>query len=407
MYNDIYLFNKLRATATYNIIGKIDENKSTVLRFHFKNIETENKHFYLDIENSKNEKYKTSEIIIKDNLANYIVPNSLLKVKGHIKVEPILYGEDNYILKYPTLSFEVVDSVNAIDEILEDNPDFASEFTQIKDIIKTDGEGNKFLSDSGKYIKIDEISSAKASNVLFEDGQNFQEKFDNGDLKGEKGDSGEKGDIGPQGKQGIQGIPGEQGPKGDKGDSFTYEDFTEEQLASLKGPQGEIGPEGPTGPRGEKGMQGIPGKDGSNGVDGKSAYDIWLELGNTGSKEEFINSLKGLDGVNGKDGLDGTNGVDGKDGSNGIDGEDGVTFIPSLDEEGNLSWTNDKGLENPKSINIRGPQGEQGIQGIQGVQGEQGPKGDKGETYTVTENDYESIANVVLNKMTNAEGVKF
>lgn len=29
--------------------------------------------------------------------------------------------------------------------------------------------------------------------------------------------------------------------KGEKGDAFTYEDFSEEQLASLQGPQGEPG----------------------------------------------------------------------------------------------------------------------------------------------------------------------
>ena len=35
---------------------------------------------------------------------------------------------------------------------------------------------------------------------------------------------------------------------------------------------------------------------------------------------------------------------------------DGATYLPSVDENGNLSWTNDKGLENPNSQNIRGPQ---------------------------------------------------
>lgn len=38
----------------------------------------------------------------------------------------------------------------------------------------------------------------------------------------------------------------------------------------------------------------------------------------------------------------------------------GATFMPSVDKEGNLSFTNDKGLSNPKSVNIRGPKGEKG-----------------------------------------------
>jgi hypothetical protein len=39
-------------------------------------------------------------------------------------------------------------------------------------------------------------------------------------------------------------------------------------------------------------------------------------------------------------------------------GDNGATFTPNLDEEGNLSWSNDKGLPNPKPVNIRGPKGD-------------------------------------------------
>lgn len=40
---------------------------------------------------------------------------------------------------------------------------------------------------------------------------------------------------------------------------------------------------------------GKDGEQGPKGEDGKSAYEIWLELGNEGSEEDFINSLKGKD----------------------------------------------------------------------------------------------------------------
>lgn len=69
--------------------------------------------------------------------------------------------------------------------------------------------------------------------------------------KGEKGDRGDAGERGPQGEQGIQGPAG---PKGDKGDAFTYNDFTEDQLAALKGPKGDRGPVGETGPQGNSGI---------------------------------------------------------------------------------------------------------------------------------------------------------
>jgi len=38
------------------------------------------------------------------------------------------------------------------------------------------------------------------------------------------------------------------------------------------------------------------------GVNGKSAYQLWLDLGNTGSIQDFIDSLAGEDGLNGIDG---------------------------------------------------------------------------------------------------------
>ena len=84
-------------------------------------------------------------------------------------------------------------------------------------------------------------------------------------MKGEKGDKGDKGETGIRGERGSQGytftptvstdgvlswsnngnlgnpppvnIKGEQG---EKGDPFTYSDFTQEQLASLKGEKGEL-----------------------------------------------------------------------------------------------------------------------------------------------------------------------
>ena len=61
-----------------------------------------------------------------------------------------------------------------------------------------------------------------------------------------------------------------------------------------------------------------------------------------------------------------------------ISGENGATFIPTVSDEGIISWTNDKGLENPVSVNIKGPQGEQGVPGPQGEQGVPGPQGEQG-----------------------------
>ena len=45
-------------------------------------------------------------------------------------------------------------------------------------------------------------------------------------------------------------------------------------------------------------------------------------------------------------------------------GNDGATFTPSVSETGDLSWTNDKGLENPTTVNIKGADGQDGADGL-------------------------------------------
>ena len=69
----------------------------------------------------------------------------------------------------------------------------------------------------------------------------------------------------------------------------------------------------------------------------------------------------------------------------GEDGEDGAIFYPEISEDGTLSWTNDKELENPEPVNIKGPPGEQGIQGSQGPAGKDGYTPIKGEDYFTKE----------------------
>lgn len=53
----------------------------------------------------------------------------------------------------------------------------------------------------------------------------------------------------------------------------------------------------------------------------------------------------------------------------GSPGAQGTTFIPSVNTDGDISWTNDGGLPNPTTRNIKGPQGPQGPQGPTGPAG--------------------------------------
>ena len=67
----------------------------------------------------------------------------------------------------------------------------------------------------------------------------------------------------------------------------------EEWIKSIKGEKGD---------KGDVGASGKDGLNGQDGKDGKSAYQIWLDNGNTGTETDFLKWLKGKDGTNGADG---------------------------------------------------------------------------------------------------------
>lgn len=51
-------------------------------------------------------------------------------------------------------------------------------------------------------------------------------------------------------------------------------------------------------------------------------------------------------------------------------GTNGATFTPAVDNAGNLSWSNDKGLNNPTTVNIKGDKGDKGDTGAKGADGQ-------------------------------------
>ena len=120
--------------------------------------------------------------------------------------------------------------------------------------------------------------------------------------QGTTGPQGEQGDVGQTGEQGLTGTTGPQGEQGDIG-------LTGGQgLTGTTGPQGEQGDvgqtggqglTGTTGPQGEQGDVGQTGGQGPTGESGLTAYEVWINLGNTGTKQEFIDSLVGPQGETG------------------------------------------------------------------------------------------------------------
>lgn len=153
----------------------------------------------------------------------------------------------------------------------------------------------------------------------------------------------------PAGKTGEKGNPGKDGENGKSayevwlglGNKGTEQDF----LKAIKG---------------EKGDQGNPGKDGSNGVDGKSAYQIWLDAGNKGTEADYLKSLKGDKGDKG-DSITGPQGVPGADGKSayqiwldaGHTGteQDFLAFLKG--EKGNTGDTGPRGFTGPAGKNFQ------------------------------------------------------
>lgn len=85
--------------------------------------------------------------------------------------------------------------------------------------------------------------------------------------------------------------------------------------SNIPGPPGEAGDsayqvwvdEGNTGTEQEflDSLKGTDGEPGDPGADGDSAYQVWIDEGNTGTEQEFLDSLKGTDGEPGDPGADG------------------------------------------------------------------------------------------------------
>ncbi len=62
-------------------------------------------------------------------------------------------------------------------------------------------------------------------------------------------------------------------------------------------------------------------------------------------------------------------------------GTNGATFTPAVDSAGNLSWSNDKDLANPNTVNIKGAKGDKGDKG---EKGDTGAKGADGQTPNIS-----------------------
>lgn len=164
---------------------------------------------------------------------------------------------------------------------------------------------------------------------------------------------------------------------------------------------------------------------------GKSAYQTWIDQGNKGTEQDFLNSLKGEKGetgATGKTGADGNpglsayqlavnagfkgtesewleslkNGPRGEQGEAGKNGQDGKSAYQVWLDAGN------KGTETDFLNSLIGPRGQQGPEGKPGHDGQQGPQGIPGKdgstptlkigTITSVDPDQPANADLIDNK---------
>ena len=136
-----------------NVIGKTFENKATILKFYLTE-EMLTKDFYIEFEKADATKFVTPKLEIiseeKNNAVSYEIPNSLLDLKGELKTEVVLRNNDEVWKSY-AIKFNILDSINASEEMATQYPDFVSEAQKVIDLIETEGDGSKFLADDGTY----------------------------------------------------------------------------------------------------------------------------------------------------------------------------------------------------------------------------------------------------------------
>lgn len=159
---------------------------------------------------------------------------------------------------------------------------------------------------------------------------------------------------------GTNGTNGKDGANGksayeiwlDEGHTGTQSDF----LNWLKGKDGTGG----------------SGSDGEDGKDGKSAYQIWLDNGHTGTEADFLEWLKGADGKDGSNGSDGQDGAKGDKGDTGAQGEKGENGSDGEDGKSAYQIWLDNGNTGTEAEFLNWLKGQDGINGANGQDGENG-----------------------------------
>lgn len=157
MYILVNAYENRSVETTQKTIGKTFENEATILKILLHGDMVEND-VYLEFKKEDCSKFMTQPLqIVNDEDNNYYIeykmPNSLLDQIGNLRMEVVL-RKDDYVWKSYAIDFDVLDSINASNEVAQENDDFFSYVMDRVNIIQKDGEGNKYLADDGTYKEV-------------------------------------------------------------------------------------------------------------------------------------------------------------------------------------------------------------------------------------------------------------
>lgn len=285
---------------------------------------------------------------------------------------------ENFISKPPTNG--VVGQVLSIDNdgntIWRTLKEFDGDYAHLSNRPSINGvelNGDKSLEDLN--IK----QTYTADDIPFADGETFQQKFNNGELKGQDGVSGADGitpHIGDNGNwfigetdtnkpsQGTNGVNGNDGVGITKSEVNTSGELV---ITYSNGDSTNLGK-----------IVGKDGLDGTNGQNGLSAYEIAKNGGFIGSEDEWLASLKGEKGEQGEQGIQGIQGVQGEKGERGEKGQNGADGIGIANSEINkngelvITYSNNTVDNLGVVVGADGKDGTNGTNGIDGIDGKDG-----------------------------------
>ena len=141
-------------------------------------------------------------------------------------------------------------------------------------------------------------------------------------------------------------------------DNFRFQDADSDSFEFWNGLRGPAGPAGPAGAPGSSVELRGPVASTSELPASAPSSELWM-VGEESPYEGYF--------WNGSAWIDAGQLMQGPQGEPGEDGTDGVTFTPTVSSSGVISWTNDGGLPNPESVNIKGPAGQNGTNGQDGA----------------------------------------